>query len=524
MLSNRLKHSITNAKTSLFFYFVMLFVNLYSRKVFLTFLGDTSMGVASSMNSIVGLLNMAEIGITTAIVCALFTPIYNKDKEEINRIISIFCFLFRIVGIAIMTVGFAISFFTPYFIKDEVNNMYVYLSFFVFLFTTSLSYFVNYKQFMLFAAQKTYIVTKINNLVILSKIIFQVLAVKLGAGYVTWILLEAVFAIIYSVILERRIKKEYAWLKPSYALGKKIRKEYKHIFGTMKQVVSHKFANIMLTQTDTVVIGIILSATMVTHYVNYAMISSKIASFTGALFSGIWAGVGNLISEGDEKKIELIFKQYCSISFFLAGIVSICVWYLATPFVSIVFGKEYVLDNYILLCIVLSMLISIIKQPTLVFLNGYSLYKDVWAAWTEAALNILISVIGGIYWGLLGVILGTVVSTLLISALWKPYFLFKEAFKKPSSVYFITLAKYVMLLIISFFVIEYMIRIIYGQILCNSIMSFILWGGVLLIGSSLILGALMYISSASMRDSFNLIIKIVKNHKNRDLPPPSCPK
>ena len=148
----------------------MLLVNLFSRKIFLEFLGDTLNGLTTTMQFTIGLLNMADIGIVTAISCALFQPVFNNDKEEINRIISLFCFLFRIVGFVIIGIGMIILFFLPMWVKEEVPTPILVVSFLTFLFTTSLSYFVNYKQQLLLASQKTYIVTRIQNSVIILKI------------------------------------------------------------------------------------------------------------------------------------------------------------------------------------------------------------------------------------------------------------------------------------------------------------------------------------------------------------------
>ena len=83
----------------------MLGLNLSPRKIFLEYLGDTLSGLVTTMQFTVGLLNMADIGISTAIIYALFKPIYDDDREEINRIISLFCYLFRLIGIGVVIAG-----------------------------------------------------------------------------------------------------------------------------------------------------------------------------------------------------------------------------------------------------------------------------------------------------------------------------------------------------------------------------------------------------------------------------------
>ncbi len=513
MGSERLKYSITNAKTSLLFYFIMLAVNLISRRIFLDVLGDSSMGTAATMQRTVGLLNMAEMGITTSITCALFAPIYRQDREEINRIISLFCYLFRVVGVVILVVGAGVSFFTPMLIEGEVSRLYIYASFFTFLFTTSLGYFFNYKQFLLLASQKTYIVTRITNYVVIAKIICQAVSIRFfGAGYLFWLALEAVFALLFTVVLEKRVGREYPWLSPSYSLGRKIRKEYRYIFQNMKQVVSHKVANVMLTQTDTIIVSKMISVVMVTFYVNYAMIASKIVTLTGSMFSGVWASVGHLISEGNSSKIRLVFKQFSAIAFFIGGVVSLCVWHLASPFISFMFGERYVLSNDVLFCIVASMFVSIVRQPVMVFLNGYSLYRDVWAAWCEVALNLCISIVGAYYWGLLGVVLGTAVSTGLISLCWKPYFLFRSAFRISSRVYYLSFLKYMAVLLFTALLTAWVLNLA-GGISCSGFGEFLLYAAVLFGFTSVVYGGLLYLFSSAMRDSVRLAFQVLSRKR-----------
>lgn len=510
--TERLRYSIRNAKTSLVFYFIMLLVNLFSRKIFLEFLGDTLNGLTTTMQFTIGLLNMADIGIVTAISCALFQPVFNNDKEEINRIISLFCFLFRIVGFVIIGIGMIILFFLPMWVKEEVPTPILVVSFLTFLFTTSLSYFVNYKQQLLLASQKTYIVTRIQNSVIILKILAQVIALKyLGQGYLTWLGIEAVFAVLYSVVLEWKVRKEYPWLHPSYALGKKIRREYKYIFRNLKQIVSHKFANVILTQTDSIIIAHVISLVTVTFYYNYAIIITKLTSLIGALFSGSWAGVGNLISENNRQKTILVFKQYNAITFFLAGVICFCVWLLADPFISVWIGDKYILDNRIFIVMVISLYIAIIRQPLTVFLNGYSLYKDTWSAWCEAGMNLLISIIGGIHFGLFGVVLGTAISTGANTVLWKPYFLYREGFKESCKEFYFTFAKYLGILI----VLITGFKILLSEIIvieCKNLFDFCIYGIIIFTGFSLIYGSILYLSSSSMRSAASLI-KVIRTRK-----------
>ena len=106
-----------------------------------------------------------------------------------------------------------------------------------------------------------------------------------------------------------------------------------------------------------------------------------------------------------------------------------CLYYLTESFISLWLGTEFLLPTLVFVLLLTDTYILLTRQSIMFFINGFGLFKDVWAAWTEASINIVLSVVLGYYYGLVGIVIGTVVSTLLIVGLWKPYYLFRDGFK-----------------------------------------------------------------------------------------------
>ena len=69
------------------------------------------------------------------------------------------------------------------------------------------------------------------------------------------------------------------------------------------------------------------------------------------------------------------------------------------------------------------------------FNYAHGLYADVWSAWAELIINISITIVCGLKWGIIGILLGKIVSLLAIVVLWKPYYLFSAGFKESVSIY-----------------------------------------------------------------------------------------
>ena len=113
MSESRVHKSLLNAKVNLVFYFLSLFFSFYSRKIFLECLGDNFIGLTGTLGNILGLLNLAEFGIGTCISYFLFKPLQCKDQTAIREIISVFGYVYRMIGMGIGLIATVISLFFP---------------------------------------------------------------------------------------------------------------------------------------------------------------------------------------------------------------------------------------------------------------------------------------------------------------------------------------------------------------------------------------------------------------------------
>lgn len=76
--SSRTAKSIKNAKVALIFYFINLVLQFFSRKVFLDYLGAEVLGLNTTAQNLLGFLNLAELGIGSAISYALYKPLFRE--------------------------------------------------------------------------------------------------------------------------------------------------------------------------------------------------------------------------------------------------------------------------------------------------------------------------------------------------------------------------------------------------------------------------------------------------------------
>lgn len=430
---------------------LLLLLAFISRKVFIDSLGDNITGLNSTLSDILGFLNLAEMGVLAAIAYSLYKPLFENDRTEINNIMSILCYVYRLIGIFILASGVVLSLFLPLIFSGKgVDISTIYIGYYAFLIVNLLSYFINYKQNILIADQRNWVIVSTLGFTNIVKIILQVLTLKytnadLTTKYSLFLAIELVFGFAYSLIINQRVKKLYPWLESSFAAGRKLRKEYTSIFYRIKQVFSHKFGNFILTQTDSLVISLISSTfTAVTIYTNYILIFSRLTRLFFSAFDNIGAGIGNLIAEGNSRSVYSTYKQLNAIFYLIAGIIVVCGYYLTNPFIRIWLGdgEKFIIDNLLFILILANIYISVIRRVNELFLNAHGLFNDVWAPWSEAVVNLTISLFLGYKMGVIGVVLGTLISTFIIGVIWKPIFLFRSAFSKQPINYYLTALKF----------------------------------------------------------------------------------
>lgn len=412
-------------------YMASLVVAFFTRKVFLDQLGTEFIGLTGTLQSLLGFLNLAELGVGTAIGYVLYKPIFDDNKEKINEIISVFGYLYRCIGLVILGAGIILSLFLPLIFPNTTFSWgVIYLGFYAYLFSSMLGYFVNYRQTLLSADQRNYEVTGYYQAVTSTKMILQMFLTIYIQSFILFLSIEIIFGIIYSIVLTYRINKVYPWLESDIKLGKQLFKKYPEIGKYVKQLFIHKIGTFVQFQITPFLIYSYVSLPIVALYGNYTLITQKVQGFVTGILDSTSAGVGNLISEGNKENIYKTYKELFTVRFLISGVLTACIFHLCNAFISVWLGDEYPLSSLILLLISIQFFLNVFRGTTDQFIFGYGLFYDVWAPAVESIMFITFAVIGGSLWGLSGVLCGPLVSTIAIVYLWKPYFLFSKGFKK----------------------------------------------------------------------------------------------
>ena len=201
-------------------------------------------GLNSLLINLIGMLNIAELGLSTAVGYSLYKPIAENDHKKMNEILCLYKYLYRIIAVAIAILGLVITVFISSFVTTTINIEEVRISFLLYLVATVISYLLTFLNVLPSADQKNYLVVRIQN------------NGKIIKNFYVWIIIEIISSILIYLYTNIRIKKLYEWYEPQKDLTfKALIKKYKDIVKRTKDLVFHKIGGLVVYQTDSILVS-----------------------------------------------------------------------------------------------------------------------------------------------------------------------------------------------------------------------------------------------------------------------------
>mgnify|MGYP006872982673 CR=1 FL=1 len=426
-----------NIKVGMLFYILSLVLAFFSRKVFLDCLGTEFIGLTGMLMNIMSFLSVAELGIGTSIVYFLYKPLQEDNHQKINEVMSMLAFLYRCIGFIIGAGGFVVSLTFPWWFGDlkATGLPLVYFAFYSFLLSSMAGYIFNYKQLLVSANQKQYMVNAYFQTIAIVQSLTQIVLAYYYRNLYLWVVVGLVFTVIGIIVFNIRIRQLYPWLLVDLKEGRKNLKRYPEVLQKTRQVFIAKIKDFILYRSDELLVGVFVSVVQVAFYGNYTIITSKLNFLVNILSDGMNAGIGNLVAEGNMKNTMKVFWELTAIRFFIVGIVVFGLLMFIQPFIGCWLGTGYKLSDVIVYLLLLNIFIMLSRGVVEMFISAHGLYQDVWASWTELALNLSVTLCLAPFLGIAGILLGKIVSVFFIALFWKPYFLFSHGLHQPVGVY-----------------------------------------------------------------------------------------
>ena len=91
--------------------------------VFIYRLSEEFLGASGLFTSVLGILNIAELGIGSAISFALYKPLAENDKDQLKALMALYKKAYLSIGCFILVIGFILLPLLPYIVKDSIEGL-----------------------------------------------------------------------------------------------------------------------------------------------------------------------------------------------------------------------------------------------------------------------------------------------------------------------------------------------------------------------------------------------------------------
>lgn len=233
-------------------------------------------------------------------------------------------------------------------------------------------------------------------------------------------------------------------------------------------MLMHKLGNIVVNNTDNLLISSFVGVITAGIYSNYYLVIGSIRQVLDQALQGVAASVGNLGATEDSEKVSRIFDQLFFIGYWIYGFAGICLLELLNPFVELAFGKQYLFQREVVLVLCINFFVNGTRKAVLIFKESMGLFwYDRYKAIAEAVLNLGISILLVTHFGVVGVFAGTFCSTVLTSVWVEPYIIYRYRFQKPVREYFGRYGLYLIVMATAWAVAEFCCQIVNGSAVFN---------------------------------------------------------
>ena len=409
-MKNRGRQALINTIAQLSVELVAIVCGFILPRLILNAFGSTYNGLTNSISQFLSYAVLLRSGIGGATRAALYKPLHDGDINKVNAIMSATNKFMKRIALILTVLILLFSCFYPFLVIKDFNWFFSFTLFLIIGISTIAESLFGVTNFIFLQANQklhipaiahiiSYIVNTLIS-VILLKLGFGIHIVKLGSAFA-----YTLYPIILSIYVKKKYKLDYS-VKPDNLA---IKQRWDAFF--------HQVAYFVTTNTDTIVLTICANMKEVSVYSVYNLVVVAIRKFSTSFTNGLESAFGNMIAGGEKETLKRNFMIVETVSFLIGSFICIVSGIMIVPFVKLytrnVIDAEYERPVFAMIMIS-SQFLETIRQPYQILIQAAGKYKETKKIVIfEPIINIVISVILVLKFGLVGVAIGTLISVLI---------------------------------------------------------------------------------------------------------------
>ncbi|MCB5361888.1 lipopolysaccharide biosynthesis protein [Vibrio lentus] len=423
-------------------------VNFSLNKYFVLSLGVDSLGLIRLISQLTVYLALLDLGLSTSATVSFYKPLLYGDKKKISSIFHTVSRFYNRVAVCISIIGILALPVLGYLVEYKDNSFYIY--WLIFVIVQSLNFKLMKYTILFLADQKFGFVKLVTGFGLLIEKIIQLVSIIYFESLLLFVMLS-----FFSVFVKWFYFSRFFVF--NYKLSPDLKVYDNDVSSDAKKMIFHKLAYIAVYNTDVLLIAKFLSLSIVGIYSSYLMIVSMVMTIVSVFHQVLDPVIGRIVAQGKQGHAFSLWEHLFRFSFFLSTIICSLLYIFVYPFVILWLGEDFLLPQAILILILLNLAFDILKWPIELFKYKYAYYNDIYVPVLEVLINLIVSIVLIQKYGLLGVVLGTVISNVLIALLLRPFLVFMKCFNKNAFSYLKELLINVMFTLFSLFLVNHLV-------------------------------------------------------------------
>jgi O-antigen/teichoic acid export membrane protein len=396
--------------------------------IYLNYVSELHYGYWLTILSVIAWITLTDLGIGMALTRELIKiNSLARDEIRLNKLISTAFFTFFILGLIFFGIGGILYFLLPELLSIPEGDLKIFNSTYIICIVSGalvlpfncFSAIIESNKKLTLNRSIAIVSSLIGLLIGVILIVFTEIGImSLAIGMLLKILFQGVFSIYFS------LRVQYFNLKLSL-FDKTILKRL-FSFGGYLQV--SRIANTVAVSADNIIITFLMGAVWVTPY----NLTVKLANFFGIAIASkipiaLFPSITSMVVNKEFEKLRILVRKMLSLLTRLSLFAGCFVYFINEEFVTLWVGGDNFGGFKLNLIFVYWILFETIVRGTTMIIYAFGdLKKLAIFSIYEAVSNLVLSLILGKYYGLVGVALATALSRTFTIGIYLPSFLWKK--------------------------------------------------------------------------------------------------
>lgn len=406
---NKKKISFLNISAVLLSNVTLFFVGLITKKINLEYLGIEIIGINTTLSSLVSFSTLIDGGVATAIIYKLYSLIQENDQKKINEYANVIRSCYNLIICFLTFLSILFAFIIPYVLKGISLSINIYIYYLLIVLYVIFSYLYSYKRCILLAYMKNYICVYVDTALVILFSIFQIIAVIKFKSLAIFLVVSILRILISNLTINAYVRRYYKFIKKE-KLNPIL---FKQVIPDIKNLYAGKFASYVFNSSDSILISTFVNTITVGIYSNYTMITSNVRNVVMSVVNSLAPIIGNTLacSKCSSNMKFSYFSEVNLLSYQICMLLIPPQYVLIQHFVSFYAGENLLLNFNVVIAILLEQYITIVRDPSGIFLVIQGKFK-----WSKKAdflatmVNLSLSLLLVYYFGIIGVLVATIIA------------------------------------------------------------------------------------------------------------------